>query len=102
MILEKTFKYEDTEENIEFWARSKGWKPVGTPVSDLVNVNEINENTPVYQTPLKEWCENYITQVIKNELVTPIQDEVQRQVIISVEQIKEQKRTEVLNRLVIL
>lgn len=117
ITLKKTFTYEDTLDNLTFWAttprpdftpykpklRRSVKKDIVDDAGETVTVNATEE----YDNPqsVKEFCEAYIVSVVTNLLTTPIKKEVNRQVTLQAKSqadaLAEQKAQEVISRLTI-
>ena len=105
ITINRNISYTDTRENMEFWARAKGW----TPETVLARHPMTDEPTEVIQNDLAEFINNYFDTLIERELTEPIKQEVEqvaeRQIRAEAEALKEdlqeQKVAEVLSRLTI-
>lgn len=99
ITITKTFTYTDSEENIRFWAASRGWTPYV--------MGGIDGQTPDPSQPidLKGWCEAYITRLIAQALTDPIRAavaaELSAQAAAQAAQAAEAKAAEVLSRLTV-
>jgi hypothetical protein len=112
--IKKAYTYEDTEENILFWATSKGYQPTLTRQIEVVDDDTtepptVHFETEEYPNPesVESFCVRYFDELIKKEITSPIKAQVEKSVReqleadfkANIETLTAQKESEVLSRL---